>query len=167
MGLNHEKKWVSKILWHTSFKNGQGWEFAHLIIHSFRTVSDSLRSLKTNEQPWANRSGHSRQMSDREQIPQVTQDKWATVSDSLRLLMINERMRASLKNFGLKKSKILFFSVFYISFFNLKNERFAHSLFFGERCEQFAQVANQKWVTMSELLRSLTKNECTSESLVF
>ena len=61
----------------------QGWEFAHLLIvhsliHSFRsnqmsdcegfpqiaqnkwaTVSELLRSLKTIEQPWANRSGRS------------------------------------------------------------------------------------------------------------
>ena len=63
---------------------------------------------------------------------------------------------------------------------------FAHFLFFGERCEwiahfaqikwamwancsgcspkmsdheRFAQVAHQKWATMSQLLRSLTKNE--------
>ena len=43
----------------------------------------------------------------------------------------------------------------------------AHSLFFGERCEQIAQVAHKKWVTMSDSLRSLTKNEQMSESLVF
>ena len=73
-------------------------------------------------------------------------------------LMINERMSNSLKISWLKKSKILLFSIFYISFFNLKNERFAHSLFSGERCEQIAQVA-PKMSDVSELLRSLTKNE--------
>ena len=84
--------------------------------------------------------------------------------------------------------------MFYIRFFYFKNERFAHSLFFGEQCEQiaqvahqkwamwtnrsgcspkmsdherFAQFAHQKWATMSESLRSLTKNEQMSESLVF
>ena len=31
--------------------------------------------------------------------------------------------------------------MFYIG---LKNERFAHSLIFGERCEQIAQVPHQK-----------------------
>ena len=51
----------------------QGWEFAHLLIahRSFAhfaqikwaTMSDLLRSLKTNEQPWAIRSGRSEKMS--------------------------------------------------------------------------------------------------------
>ena len=95
-GFESWKKWMSKILWHTPFKNGQGWEFAHLIIHSFRsnqmsdyerfaqiaqdkwaTVSESLRSLETNEWPWANPSGHSRQMSHCERFAQVAHDKWA------------------------------------------------------------------------------------------
>ena len=63
--------------------------------------------------------------------------------------------------------------MFYIRFlkvFYWKNERIAHLLFFGEqceslrslikneRCEQIAQVAYQKWATMSDSLRSLTKN---------
>ena len=30
--------------------------------------------------------------------------------------------------------------------FILKNELFAHSLFFNEQCEQITQVPNQKWV---------------------
>ena len=79
----------------------------------------------------------------------------------------------------------------YCRFFLLKNERFAHSLIFGEQIalaahqnwamwancsgrspkmrdhEQFTQVACQKWLTMSESLRSLTKNEQMSKSLVF
>ena len=50
----------------------------------------TLRSLRGNKRPWANRSGCSRQMSD------------------------------SLKKFWLKKPKILFFSMFYIRFFYLK-----------------------------------------------
>ena len=41
------------------------------------TVSDSLRSLRTNEQLWANRSGRSCQKSDCEQIAQVAHQKWA------------------------------------------------------------------------------------------
>ena len=40
-----------------------------------------------------------------------------------------------------------------------KIDRFAHFLFFNEWCEQIAQVAHQKWATMSDLLRLLTKNE--------
>ena len=91
----------------------QGWEFAHSLIahslicssliHSFAhfvqikwaTMSDSL---KTNEWPWANCSGCSRQMSDRERFAQVAQRKWA-----------NERFAQKILA---KKSKILFFECF-------------------------------------------------------
>ena len=55
-------------------------------------------------------------MSDHERIAQVAQDKWVIVSDSLRSLILNERMSDSLKIFRLKKSKILFFSMFYTRF---------------------------------------------------
>ena len=113
--------------------------FAQTAQDKWGTVSELLRSLKTNERQWVNCSDCSSQMSDREQFAQVAHDKWATVSD----LFIN---------FWQKKSKILFFSMFYIELFVLKKERFAHSLIFGERCEQ-------KWATMSNSLRSLTKNE--------
>ena len=65
--------------------------FAHSLIRSiahfaqieWAAVSDLLRSLKTNEWSWANGSGHSEEMSNREQIAQVPQDKWATMSDLL------------------------------------------------------------------------------------
>ena len=40
-------------------------------------VSESLRSLTKNEQPWAIRSGHSEEMSNCEQIAQVAHQKWA------------------------------------------------------------------------------------------
>ena len=40
-------------------------------------VSESLRSLTKNEQPWAIRSGRSEEMSDREQIAQVAHQKLA------------------------------------------------------------------------------------------
>ena len=71
--------------------------------------------------------------------------------------------------------------MFYIGFLFFKNERFAHSLTFGELCEQITQVTHQKMSDVIEslgyspkmsdhecdLLRSLTKNERMSESLVF
>ena len=38
-------------------------------------VSESLRSLTKNEQPWVIRSGHSEEMSDCERITQVTHQK--------------------------------------------------------------------------------------------
>ena len=78
-------------------------------------MSNLLRLLKTNERPWANRSGRSEEMSDREQIPQVAQDKWATVSDLLSSLRGNERMSDSLKIFWLK-IKNLVFSMYYLRF---------------------------------------------------
>ena len=71
---------------------------------------------------------------------------------SLRSLETNERPGAnrsgrSEETFWLKKYKILLFSMFYIcTVFYLKNEWITHSLFFGERCEWIALVAQQKWV---------------------
>ena len=50
-----------------------------------------------------------------------------------------------------------FFNSFLASF--KKNEWFAHSLFFKERCKWIIQVAHDKRATVSKLLRSLTKNE--------
>ena len=73
--------------------------FAQIALIKWATVSDSLRSLRTNEQLWANRSGSSCQKSYHEQNPQVAHDKWVTVSESLRSHMINERMSDSLKIF--------------------------------------------------------------------
>ena len=95
--------WRRRIPIHASGK--QGWEFAHslmdhsLIAHSlicsfrsnqmsdcelfaqiaqdkYATVSESLRSHKTNERPWANRSGRSWKMSDHERFAQVAHDKF-------------------------------------------------------------------------------------------
>ena len=67
--------------------------------------------------------------------------------------------------------------MFYIRFFILTNERFAHipsflmsnvseslrSLTKKVWCERISQVAYQKWVTISN---SLTKNEWINESLI-
>ena len=147
--------------------------FANFAQIKWATVIDSLRSPKTNDQPWANHSGHSEEMSDHERIAQVAQDKWVIVSDSLRSLILNERMSDSLKIFRLKKSKILFFSMFYTRFLILKkwaicsfplfwwmmwancsgcspkignHEQFAQV---AQRemsnCERIAQVAHQNW----------------------
>ena len=85
--------------------NLQGWEFAQCSFAQIAqikqaTVSYLFRSLMTNEQLWANRSGRSCQKSNREWITQVAHDNWDTMSDSLRLLMINEQMSDSLKKFN-------------------------------------------------------------------
>ena len=92
--------------------------FAQIAQDKWATVSESLRG---NEQPWANRSGRSRQMSNHERfVMSLRGNKW--ISNSL-------------KKIWLKKSKILFFSMFYKRCFYWKNERIAHFLFFGERCQ--------------------------------
>ena len=87
-------------------------------------------------------------MSDREQIAQVPQDKWANVSNSLKSLRGNEQMSVSLKKIWPKKSNFLFFTVvcfLYNFFFILKmSESLISSLLVSD---------------VSELLRSLTKNE--------
>ena len=57
------------------------------------------------------------------------------------------------------KNRIFMYALKKCLQFFLKIERFAHPLFFGEQRERIAQVAYQKWATMSGLLRSLTKNE--------
>ena len=71
--------------------------------------------------------------------------------------MINEQMSDLLKKFWLKKSKILFFSMFCIGFFNTKMSdsiipsflvsnvsESLRSLTRNEQCEQITQVAHQK-----------------------
>ena len=72
------------------------------------TVSKLLRSLRGNEQPWANRSGRSRQMSDHEQFDQAAQRKWA--------------------NFGLKNLKSCF-SMFHIRFLKKLLKKWANRSF--------------------------------------
>ena len=98
----------------------QGWEFAHSLIHSFRsnqksdcerfaqiaqdkwaTVSELIRSLRGNERSWAIRSGRSEEMSD--------------VSEWLISLTKNEQMSDLLKKIWLQKSKILFYR-YYVLF---------------------------------------------------
>ena len=129
-----------------------------------------------------NRSGRSWQVSDCERFPQVAHDKWANeqiacffrVNRSFTHLLT--KTSDSLIFFKLKS----YFLVYFLYFFSRKNKWFTHSLFFNERCEritqvayknkrceQIAQVAHHKWATMSDLLRSLTKNEWMSESLIF
>ena len=90
---------------------------AHFAQIKWATVSDLLRSLKTNEWPWATRSGRSEEISNREQITQVAQDKWSTVSNWLRSLMINEGMSDSLKKCWLKKNLKSCFLVCFINGF--------------------------------------------------
>ena len=65
--------------------------FAHFVQIKWATVSNSLRSLKTNKRLWANHPGCSRHMSDCKRFAQIAPDKWATVSKLLRSLTTNEQ----------------------------------------------------------------------------
>ena len=170
--------------------------FTHFAQIKWATVSDLLRLLKKNERPWVNRSGGSEEMSDVsdslrslrgneqcEWIAHFAHQKWA-----------NERFDPKI---WLKRSKILFyyvlFKVFYKKNFEKMSESliFAHFLFFGEWCEwiaHFAQIkwamwvnrsfhspkmsdherfTQRKWAILSKSLILLTKKEQMSESLIF
>ena len=51
-------------------------QFAQIAQDKWATVSKSLRSLISKEQPWASCLGHSWQISDCERFAQVAHDKW-------------------------------------------------------------------------------------------
>ena len=90
------------------------------------------------------------------------QDKWATVSDSLRSLRGNEYMSDSLKNFGKKKSKILFFSMFYIQIFEQRWVKLTDVLesaessseMFWTALSQAQRCSGQRWVKLRDVLDS-------------
>ena len=115
-------------------------------------------------------------MSECERIAQVAHNKWANVSDLLRSLMINEQIarffewiahllfrsqKASdnLKKIGKNRNFVRFYS--FLDF--LKKGK--ASLIPSERSEQIAQVAQDKWATVSDSLRSLSRKAIVSESL--
>ena len=90
---------------HTRAGNSLIWSslirsFTHFAQIKWATVRDSLRLLKTNERPWANSSGRSEEMSDREWFAQVAQRKWAMwVNRSFRSRKMSKWAICS-KNFG-------------------------------------------------------------------
>ena len=111
-------------------------------------------------------------MSNREQIAQVAQRKWAIMSDSLRSLRGNEwcewiahfthekwANERFAQKIWLKKSKSLFYYVLlYLKFFN--TNIFAHFLFFGERCQWIPHFAQIKWAMWANpSFRSLKMND--------
>ena len=51
-------------------------QFTQINQDKWVTVSESLRSLMSNEQPWVNSSSRKWQMSDCEQFAQVAHDRW-------------------------------------------------------------------------------------------
>ena len=101
------KKLQSSRSWNSLIRSSLIRSFAHFAQIKWATVSDSLRSLKTNERPWANRSGRSEEMSDvSESLISLTKNErpWAIrsgrseeMSESLISLRGNEQMSDSLK----------------------------------------------------------------------
>ena len=102
----------------------------------------------SKEGPWATHTCCSWQMSDRDRFAQVTHDKWA-----------NERFAQQ------NLTKIIFFDTCFVRlkksdsliplFLMSDVSKSLRSLTKNERCERIAQVAHQKWATMSDSLRSL------------
>ena len=142
---------------------------AGLGIRSFahRSFAHSLRLLRSNERLWVICSDRSGQMSYCDQKAQVTHDKWATISDLLRLLMINEQMskwadermsESLIRSFSHKKRAI-------------HSKKFDWNRILVHFCMFFKKLAIYSFpFLMSDvrnLLRSLTKNEQISKSLVF
>ena len=80
----------------------QPWILAGLGIRSFAHCScaHALISLKTNEWLWANCSGRSEEMSNREQFAHVAQRKWAIWANCSFRSWKNEQMSDWLKKFG-------------------------------------------------------------------
>ena len=113
--------------------------FAHFAQIKWATVSDSLRSLKTNERLWAYRSGRSRQINNRERIAQVTHDKWAYER-------LAQQILAKKSNFLVFFINVFYFSDSLIPSFLMSDvSESLRSLTKNERCEWIAQVAHQKW----------------------
>ena len=112
-------------IWIQGLKKGQNWEKT--------TAGNSLicSSLIC--------SSRSNQLSDFEQFAQIAKDKWATVSESLRSHKTNEQFAQQI---WLKKSKIFFFSMFYMRFL-------------------YKKMSDSLVSDVSKSLWSLTKNERT------
>ena len=142
--------------------------FAHFAQFKWATVSDLLRSLKTNERPWANRSGRSWKMSDRErfaQVAQVAHDKWAMWANrsGCSPKMSNHEQFAQVahekwvnEQFAQKTlTKIVFFGAFFVCKKNTSNLLIPSFLM-----SDAAQVAHQKWAMWANRSGcSLCKNE--------
>ena len=135
-------------------------QFAQIAQEKWGTVRKLLRLLMTNEQLWANRSGCSWLKSDCSGCSWL-KSKWANHSFFLANCSIALLFTKTSNLLKIILNKIIFF----VS--SKKHEQFAHSLFIKEWCEWIAQVTHDNRETMSKWLRSLTKNEQMSQSLVF
>ena len=99
-------------------------------------------------------------MSDCEQIAQVAHDKWVNEQITLffeqiaHFLFHSQKMSDSLKKF----EEIMFFCTF-LQYFWKYLKKAKVSLIPSERSEWIAQVAQDKWATLSYSLRLLRRNE--------
>ena len=109
----------------------------------------------TKEQPWANRSGCSWQKSDREQFTQVAHDKRANELISRFFSLFHSQKTSDSLNFF---SNIVFFVCFFYKVLKVLKiiKRFAYFLLLKSDLSKSLRS-----------LRSLTKNEWTSESLIY
>ena len=145
--------------------------FAQIAQDKWATVSKSLRSLKTNERPWTNRSDRSWQKSDCERFAQVAHDKWGNeqiphfFSESLVRSFVPPKKK-SLKKIWLisfffvlfvrfsKKWMIRSFLLFYWA---MRANRSGRSPIMSDH-EQFAQVAHKNerpWANCSGCLQKI------------
>ena len=129
--------------------------FAQVTQDKWATVSESLRSLMTNEGMWAIRSGCSGQMSKWANRSVF----WANRSCSLLLKKMNNSLKKIWKNRILVRFHIFwkFFLKNAHSFWAKWANRSSRSGQMSDR-ERFAQVAQKEWTIVSESLRSLTKH---------
>ena len=154
------------------------WSFAHpsfaqIAQDRWANVTNSLRSLRTNEQLWGNRSGHSWKMSKCEQFAQVAQEKWANeqitrfFEQSLNFLFCSQKISDLLKK-NWKTCIFCMFLQFFGSFLKKQTIRsfllsevskLLRSLRTNEQPWVICSGAQKEWLISRESLRSLTKNE--------
>ena len=130
----------------------------------------------SKKQSWANRSGRSWQKSIRELFALVAHDKRANERIARFFERIAHSLFCSQKTINLLKNiwlKSYFLERFWYIFCKFKKNwavrsflminvsKLLRSLTKNEWCEQMAQVTHQKWATVSDLLRLLSRNEQT------
>ena len=127
--------------------------FTQIAQDKWANVSDLLRSLRTNEQMWANHSGCSWQRSECELFAQVAQDKWADERNAWVFLANPSFSLVLTKNeqFAQKFENIVFFVRFYSFFVSfLKMQRFR--LFLLSKVSESLRslrTKEQRWATSS------------------
>ena len=125
--------------------------FTQIAQDKWANVSDLLRSLRTNEQMWANHSGCSWQRSECELFAQVAQDKWADERNAWFFLAKPSFSLVLTKNeqFAQKIRKHRIFCTF-LQFFCKFFKNAKVSLIPTEQSERITQVTQDKRATVSD-----------------